>query len=72
MINLGQRIAAWRHHRGMTQKQLAEELGVVPSAVAMWETGDSTPTTKNLDALARHLAGDHVAFYSFVPEAKAS
>jgi transcriptional regulator with XRE-family HTH domain len=46
--NLGQRIAAFRRLRGLTQKELARRLGVDPSTIASWERGEHRPS--------RHLA----------------
>ena len=39
----------------LTQRQLAERLGVKRSALAMWEIGANTPPTKYLLALAEIL-----------------
>lgn len=38
---IGTLIAASRRARGLTQQQLAEELGVTNRAVSKWETGVS-------------------------------
>lgn len=35
---MGKRIAAFRKERGLTQDQLAEQLGISPQAVSKWET----------------------------------
>lgn len=45
----------YRHKAGMTQEQLAKELGVTPSCVTMWETGNRKPDIINLKKLARIL-----------------
>ena len=37
---------------GMTQKQLAEALGVTQGAVSQWETGRGGPSAKMLKPLA--------------------
>lgn len=37
-----------RESRGLSQKELAKRLSVNQSAVSKWETGDGTPTYKNL------------------------
>ena len=44
----GQKIAAFRRLRGLTQKELARRLGVDPSTVASWERSEHRPS--------RHLA----------------
>lgn len=41
--------------KGISQKQLAQKLGVLPSAVSMWVTGERVPRTKYLLALANEL-----------------
>lgn len=35
---MGKRIAAFRKRRGLTQDQLAEQLGISAQAVSKWET----------------------------------
>lgn len=42
----GQRIAAFRKRYGLTQKRLAELLGVSVALVSFWETGRSAPSRK--------------------------
>lgn len=44
-----------REKTGLTQRQLAEQLGVGRTAVAMWELGKSVPRSDKLPALARIL-----------------
>ncbi len=41
-----------RKAKGMTQKQLADGLGVVPKTVSKWETGNGFPEVSMLAALA--------------------
>jgi transcriptional regulator with XRE-family HTH domain len=43
---VGPRIAKARQARGLTQIELAQELGVSPSTVANWERGASFPQRK--------------------------
>lgn len=70
-MDLGTRIAAWRHHRGLTQEQLATHCGVVRGSVANWETGVADPPQKKLTLVIAALAeGDHVRFYGEVPTAQ--
>jgi transcriptional regulator with XRE-family HTH domain len=52
---LGQRIARQRRACFLTQEALAAKLGVTQSAVARWETGDSTPALRHRRALAEAL-----------------
>ena len=49
---LGARIAALRRSRGMSQSQLAQELGVSPSAIGMYEQGRREPSTSMVVALS--------------------
>lgn len=44
-----------REKVGLTQQELANELGVVQSTVAMWETQNSLPRTDKLPTLAKIL-----------------
>ena len=46
------KIRALREAKGVSQRKLAEDIGVSPGAVAQWELGATTPTTANLVALA--------------------
>lgn len=45
-------IRALREAKGLTQRETAQQLHVTPSAVAKWETGDTTPTLENLIAMS--------------------
>ena len=46
------RIAELRKAAGKTQDQLAREMGVSRSSVAMWEVGAISPATEKLPQLA--------------------
>ena len=52
---LGERIAALRRNRGMSQAELAEHLGISPSAMGMYEQGRREPSAQTLVALSREL-----------------
>lgn len=41
-----------RQLAGKTQKQAAEEIGVTPACVAMWETGKTSPSAGKLKRVA--------------------
>lgn len=49
------RIKVLRTAKGLTQQQLADEIGVTRSAVAMWESVGRNPPSKILPALATAL-----------------
>lgn len=48
-------ICTFRHKAKLTQEQLAKELGVTPSCITMWETGNRKPDIIKLKKLARIL-----------------
>lgn len=56
MMNLGKQLTALRQARGMTQRQLAELVGVSPGAVSKWETNASCPDVSLLCPIARALS----------------
>ena len=51
----GQLLTQLRKSRGMTQKQVADMLGVLPKTVSKWETGHGFPDTSLLAELAKLL-----------------
>ena len=52
---LGETIRAWRKHRGLTQAQLAEPLGVTQAMIAYWENDARRITAVQLVRLANAL-----------------
>ena len=54
-ISLGKRIAEGRHDVGLTQRELAEKVGVTAQAVSKWERGSSCPDIAILDEIANAL-----------------
>lgn len=42
--NISKNISKYREACGMSQKELAQRLGVVPSRISNWETGANCPT----------------------------
>lgn len=52
MNELAQRIQAARKAKGLTQEQLAEQIGVSRQAVSKWESGQSIPTLEKLTVLS--------------------
>jgi transcriptional regulator with XRE-family HTH domain len=50
--DIGTRIRTIRRERGLTQDELADQVGVSRSAVAQWETGRTGQVTGNLSRIA--------------------
>ncbi len=48
----GKLLCDLRKAKGMTQKQVADKLGIVPKTVSKWETGHGFPDVSTLSALA--------------------
>ena len=67
-MTLGQRIAALRRQKDMTQEILAEALGVSPQAVSKWENDISCPDIMLLPKLAKMLDVTVDALLSGEPE----
>ena len=70
MINING-IKSKRVEAGLSQKQLAEIMGVTQAAIANWETGGVYPRASQLPALAEALNAGRIAGAAldvFVPE----
>ena len=52
---LGERIAALRRGRGLSQAELARNLGISASTMGMYEQGRREPSVQTVVALAREL-----------------
>ncbi len=52
-IELGNRLAELRKQHGLSQEELADQLGVSRQAISKWERGEASPDTDNLIELAR-------------------
>lgn len=50
-----ERICEEIKHCGLTQKQLAEKLGVDPANITNWKTGKNIPSVETLYALCKLL-----------------
>ena len=53
--NLGRMIADTRRDLGLTQRELANKVGVTAQAVSKWERGSSCPDIAILDEIAESL-----------------
>ena len=51
----GQFICTLRQEKGLTQKELAEKIGVTDKAVSRWETGKNYPDIELFESIAREL-----------------
>lgn len=71
-MTLGKRIAANRRRLGLTQDQLAEQLGVTAQAVSKWENDQSCPDINILPRLAAifDISTDELLGYSSHVEQK--
>ena len=54
-IKIGRFIAARRRERGMTQRELAEALGLSNRTISKWECGDGLPDLANILPLCELL-----------------
>lgn len=55
LIKTGSFIAEMRKEKGLTQKQLADQVGVSDKAVSRWETGKGLPDTSIMPELCKAL-----------------
>jgi transcriptional regulator with XRE-family HTH domain len=59
------RFARHRMARGLTQKKLAQLMGVRPSTVCAWEAGLHRPDPERIPKLAEHLRVDALQVAEF-------
>ena len=66
---IGSKIKEARKECGMSQSQLAKQMGVTPQMVSKWETGKSIPKYETISKLAEcfhtdvaHIIGFHDVF----------
>lgn len=55
MAHLSERLKEMREHKGLTQRGLAKELNVSPSAIALYETNRRHPDNDMLKKIADHF-----------------
>ena len=56
----GKYIAEKRKQMGMTQKQLAEQVGITDKAVSKWERGKSIPDSMVMEEIGRASCRERV------------
>lgn len=52
---IGEKISSLRKEKGLTQKELADRLGVTDKAISKWETGVHFPDIAIMESLAEEL-----------------
>lgn len=55
MLLFGKRLREVRKNQGLTQKQLADKLGLTKTSISCYESGSRTPTLDTLIDLANEL-----------------
>ncbi len=70
-IEVANRLAELRKKSGLSQEQLAEQLGISRQAISKWERAESSPDTDNLIALARLYGVSLDALVNMSDEAEA-
>ena len=71
---IGAFIADMRKKQGMSQKQLADEVGVTDKSVSKWETGKSLPEISKMESLCEilHISINELLSGEQLPEAACS
>lgn len=72
LIKIGTYIAGKRKALGMTQKQLAEQLGMSDKSVSKWERGKGLPDISLLEPLAKALGVSLPELFSGQPTTNAN
>ena len=62
MVNMGEKLRSLRIEKNLTQKQVADWIGLAISAVSSYESGSRYPTYDTLIKLARmfHVSTDYL------------
>lgn len=62
MVNMGEKLKSLRLQQNLTQKQIAERIGMAVSAVSAYESGTRNPSYDVLIKLARiyHVSADYL------------
>lgn len=70
-MTLGEKIVYYRDKRGLTQKALAERMGITPTRLNYWEKDKREPDVKMLNLLCKTLEIDPKALLSDEEKEKA-
>lgn len=54
-MSIGERLKAAREKAGITQRQLAEKIGVTQKDICRWEKGERTPSLIRFSELCKSL-----------------
>lgn len=62
MVNIGEKLKALRIENKLTQKQVADRIGLAISAISSYESGSRYPTYETLIKLSRmyHVSTDYL------------
>ena len=60
---VGARIRAHREQQGLTQTELAKQIGVADAQISRWENGRAMPIPRYLEAIAEALGVRPEAFF---------
>ena len=62
MLELGNKLRKLRTENKITLKQVSERIGIVPSAISSYETGDKEPSLSSLISLSKiyHVSVDYL------------
>lgn len=62
-MKIGEKIKKLRREKGMTQKQLAEKLGLSPTAISAWERNANNPMMDSLSMMSKLFEVPITEFY---------
>ena len=62
MVNMGEKLKTLRIHKNLTQKQVADRIGLAISAISSYESGTRYPSLETLIKFARiyHVSTDYL------------
>lgn len=63
IMNIGEKIKKYRNEKGITQKELAQKIGVTPPTLASWESGKRTPKFETVKRIAKGLGVGSLQLY---------